>query len=952
MTRGVLELPPMPGMAPAGRAASWARALALGLAAALLALILVDRVWAKKGALPEGVITEVKIEGNVSLTSDDIRRKLLCRPGQELNQERIDADLRSLHNTKWFSGVTAYTQPDPKRNGHVLIYTVKEMPVLTYVEFRGRKKNVFGMYKVSQKDIEESTGLKAGNRADSTRTQLAVGQIQRLYAEKGYDMCEVRLVEGGNRGDTRVIIEIFEGEKRTVGHVGFEGNTFVSADRLRTKVASRRPIAGVFGGVYHRDSIEDDARKLRDFYQSQGFYEVKVDPVTRADSSLGDMDVTFVISEGVRYHIRNIKFEGNKRLTEAKLREGLLMHSGQPMIESLKDSDSMRLMSKYYELGCLNTQILAQARITDKPGVMDLVYKIEEGVPVVMGDLIIKGNDRTQDRVIRREANMAGLLPGELLDKNRIDIFKKRLANTGYFAVAPDQNKDIKIVISQPRDKPYGDLLTTDIHDFARFQNASDEATVPPVEVPPLLPAPPEGVNGAGAGAGGAGVPAPAPGGAGAAVGDTPFGGGGLFNPPVDTMPPANVPPAVPMVLPPSGGAPRGSLGRTPAVGSEVPNGMVPNMPGMNATDVGPDRGDAFSSRLFADVITSIEEAPTGRFMLGVGASGAQGLYGNVSIVENNFNIWNYPKSWAEITNGQAFRGGGQQLQISAMVGTLINRFTVSLVDKMIFDLPIAGGATGYIFNRFYPDWSESRGGGRFWLGRQFGQVLYADVAFRAEDVNIYGYRTPAPAAYLAVNGHTQLYSIRPSLRYDTRNAPFMPNKGQYLEASFEQGWGSFTFPKFEVEGRTYFTLGSRPDGSGSRTLELRGHYGITGPDTPLYERFFAGYFGSLRGFQYRGVGPHILGSNIGGVMEALGSVEYMLPLTASDRVRQVFFCDFGTVTPNYQWTDFRAAIGTGLRLNIPQLGPLPLAFDLAFPIVHAPGDHIQYFNFTMGANY
>ena len=944
MTRGVLEVPRGPGMALAGRAASRARVCALALAAVILVLGAGDRVWAKKkGHLPEGIITDIKIEGNVTLTSDEIRRKLLCRPQQELDQQRVDADVRTLENTKWFSRVEAVIKNDPERKGYILIFAVKELPVLTRVEFRGRKPNVFGMYKISQKDLEETTGLKVGNRADATRTHLAVGQIQRLYAEKGYDTCQVVLVEGGNRGDTQVVIEIFEGEKRTIGHIGFEGNTFVSSDRLRTKISSRTPIVGVIGGVYHSDVIEEDARKLREFYQSQGYYEVKVDPVTRAGKSLGDVQVTFVISEGVRYHIRNIKFEGNKRLTEAKLREDLLLHSGQPMLESLKQSDSMRLMSKYYELGCLTTQIQANARITDQPGVVDVVYEIHEGPTVVMGDLIIKGNDRTQDRVIRREANMAGLLPGEVLDKNRLDIFKKRLASTGYFQVNPEQNKDIKINISQPRDKPYGDLITYDLNETTRLQDPGADAATPAIEVPPLPVGPPPGAGEA--------LPAPAPG-AGAGVTDTPFGGGGLFNPPVDSIPPATVPPAGPVVRPPTGPVAPGTLPRTPPIGSDVPNGMIPNVPGMNATDVGPDRGDAFTNRQYADVITSIEEASTGRLMAGFGASGAQGLYGQLSIIENNFNIWNYPRTWAEITNGQAFRGGGQQFQVSAMAGTFINRFSVSLVDRMLFDLPIAGGATGYIFNRFYPDWSEARGGGRFWLGRQFGQVFYADVAVRTEVVDFYGYRTPAPADYLAANGNTYLFSIRPSIRYDTRNAPFLPNKGQYFEASFEQGWGTFTFPKVELEGRTYFTLGTRPDGSGPRTLEVRGHFGVTGPDTPVYERFFAGYFGSLRGFMYRGVGPHILGSNIGGLMEAVGSVEYMLPLTASDRVRQVFFCDFGTVTPNYEWTNFRVAVGTGLRLNVPALGPLPLAFDLAFPLVKAPGDRVQYFAFTMGASY
>jgi len=215
--------------------------------------------------------------------------------------------------------------------------------------------------------------------------------------------------------------------------------------------------------------------------------------------------------------------------------------------------------------------------------------------------------------------------------------------------------------------------------------------------------------------------------------------------------------------------------------------------------------------------------------------------------------------------------------------------------------------------------------------------------------VNFYGYRSPAPADYLAASGHTSLFSIRPSLRFDNRNAPLRPNKGQYLEFSFEEGFGTFTFPKAEAEGRTYFTLKERPDGSGKQILTLRGHLGASGRDTPVYERFFAGNFGSLRGFQYRGVGPRVLGQNVGGIFEALGSVEYQVPLTANDMFHQVVFCDFGTVNPDYNFNNFRVSVGTGLRMVIPAFGPMPLSFDLAFPIEKAHGDRVQFFNFTIG---
>ena len=172
------------------------------------------------------------------------------------------------------------------------------------------------------------------------------------------------------------------------------------------------------------------------------------------------------------------------------------------------------------------------------------------------------------------------------------------------------------------------------------------------------------------------------------------------------------------------------------------------------------------------------------------------------------------------------------------------------------------------------------------------------------------------------------------------------------MEFGFEQYFNAFNAPKFTVEGRQHFTTGSRADGSGKRVLTLRGYYGVTGRDTAPYERFFAGDYRSLRGFAYRGVGPHVLGQNVGGLQMALGSVEYQFPWTANDRLQQVFFSDFGTVDNDYSFNKFRLSVGTGLRIYLPQqfFGPLPLAFDISYPVIKEDGDRTRYFTFFIGA--
>ena len=129
--------------------------------------------------------------------------------------------------------------------------------------------------------------------------------------------------------------------------------------------------------------------------------------------------------------------------------------------------------------------------------------------------------------------------------------------------------------------------------------------------------------------------------------------------------------------------------------------GLFPNLPNQNMTNVGPDRQEPFGNRSFADIVTQLDEAPTGRIMLGLGASSQAGLNGNIILHESNFDLFAIPRSWAELTSGRAFRGAGQEFRIELSPGTQINRYVVSFRDPYLFDLPIGLGVSGYQWSRF-----------------------------------------------------------------------------------------------------------------------------------------------------------------------------------------------------------------------------------------------------------
>ncbi len=968
--------------------------------------------------LPEGLIAEIKYQGNQSITPDQMRGHIKSRVGRPLDRATLDEDLRSLIGTKWFADVQIQYDSSPKGDGVVLIFVVVEMPMLREVRF-------IGLHKLKLKDVEETTNLKKGARADWMTTQAAVRKIEDLYGERGYEKAEVRLLEGGKPGDTKVVIEIFEGPKFQIESIKFVGNTFVEDDVLATKIESRRGFFGLLGAKRNKDSFQNDRIALMKYYQDHGFFDVEVQATVKPGSSLGQEQITYTISEKTRYKVRKTVFEGNEKIPTATLGEGLLLKPGEAYNEGLREIDSKAIMSRYWAKGCIKTVIDKDQPVTDQPGYVDVVYRITEGSTYMLGQLIFKGNAHTKDKVFRREALMAGLLPGEILDLNRLEKYRQRIIGTGYVAkdTKPGVSKGLEIAIKNERsaDKPYGDDVVADTSSVipgrlqspeespapaparpvpsepgalpslppitlggpsktrkqstvisptlaaearaareaaaraeTRMQSGEPELQLPgdPPSLPPLdvgsstppAPATAPTVNEPAAAAPGSGDVGPS--------GLSPFGSGTpsrIFDPLPNTVP------SIPVAPPPSTENP-GPNPKIPPAGGPVDRGdrnpgLFPSTPNLNMTDVGPDRQEPFANRSFADIVTSLDEAPSGRIMFGVGASSFGGLNGNVILHESNFDLFAIPRSFSELTSGRAFRGAGQEFRVELSPGTLINRYVVSFRDPYLFDLPIGLGVSGYQWSRYYPDWSERRSGGRFSLGYQFGPQVYADVAFRIEDVDIHGFKYPAPADLLSAAGHTTLATFRPSIRFDNRNNPTSPTEGSYFEAAFEEGLGTYTFPKVTLEGRQHFTLGARPDNSGKRTLALRGFFGATGRDTPIYERFYAGDFRSMRGFYYRGVGPHTLGVNTGGVLTAIGSVEYQFPWNASDTLQQVVFCDFGTVEADYKFTTIRASIGTGVRVVIPQItGQLPLAFDIAFPVSKAEGDHVRYFTFFIGA--
>jgi outer membrane protein assembly factor BamA len=320
-----------------------------------------------------------------------------------------------------------------------------------------------------------------------------------------------------------------------------------------------------------------------------------------------------------------------------------------------------------------------------------------------------------------------------------------------------------------------------------------------------------------------------------------------------------------------------------------------------------------------------------------------------VVLNERNFDWTRLPHSFDDILNGRAFRGAGQEFRLEAVPGTTLQRYSATFREPFLFDSQYSLTLGGYYFTRSYNEYNETRLGGRMTIGRKINNYWSASATARVENVGVQDVPFGAPASITNNIGDNFLLGLRLGVTRDSRDSYLRPTEGSLIDISGEYCFGDNDFPLVNVEYNQYFTVFQRPDGSGRHVLAFRSQFGYAGEDTPVFERYYAGGFRSLRGFQFRGVGPFQNGFNPGGDFLFLNSLEYQMPVLANDQAFLVAFVDSGTVEESMKFTDYRVTAGFGFRFVVPMLGPVPIALDFGFPIVKGPEDREQIFSFWLG---
>ncbi|MCD6093387.1 MAG: outer membrane protein assembly factor BamA [Candidatus Omnitrophica bacterium] len=345
------------------------------------------------------------------------------------------------------------------------------------------------------------------------------------------------------------------------------------------------------------------------------------------------------------------------------------------------------------------------------------------------------------------------------------------------------------------------------------------------------------------------------------------------------------------------------------------------------------------------DLVVEVKEKKTGEFSFGGGYSSVDKGIGFLEIVQRNFDINNFP----------TFSGGGQDLRLRAELGRRRTDYLLSFTEPWFGGRPLSVGFD--LYNRTWEreDYDEARTGGDIRLGKAFSRIWRWNLTYCWEEVEIsdIGGNSLNIKDIKDEEGGNILSSLTAQIIRDTRDSKIDPHKGSVFTNSlkFAGLGGDKKFSKYISEINQYISPGEE-----SRfrdlILELRLRVGVINDwndsGVPIYERFYAGGAGTIRGYKYRKVGPRVFGEPVGGNSMLIANSELTFPLIKRV-IKAALFYDLGNVwakSSDIDLSNLKTGAGLGIRINTP-IGPLKLDYGYGFD--PDPGEKKEgHFYFSM----
>jgi outer membrane protein insertion porin family len=401
-------------------------------------------------------VYKVLVEGNSRIETDAVLRRITTKPGEVFLARSLSQDLKSVYQMGYFEDVKVESEDHPE--GKIIVFIIKEKPVIRVIRFKGN--NVF-----DTDELKQTIDLRTGSILNIFTITSNIKRIETQYKEKNYHNAKIEYTVDNlesNQADLTFVID--EGEKTLIRSIQFEGNTVYDDDTLKDLMKTSEK--GFFSwltssGDLKRENLNQDIAQLTAFYQNNGFIGIRVsDPIILFEDNW--IDITIKIEEGPRFKVGKVEISAASEEDFIPSKEELLKKISITKEEYFNRekvrNDILTLTDHYSDEGYAYAEISPLINEDPENLVVDITYTIDKGQQVYFEKIVILGNTKTRDKVIRRELNVyeQELYSGKRLKRgirnlHRLDYFEDIKADT-----AKGSSDDSMLLKVEVKEKPTG----------------------------------------------------------------------------------------------------------------------------------------------------------------------------------------------------------------------------------------------------------------------------------------------------------------------------------------------------------------------------------------------------------------------------------------------------------------------------------------------------------------
>jgi outer membrane protein insertion porin family len=342
-------------------------------------------------------VSEVIIEGNNRIEDEAIKRIIKTKPGDIYLAKSLSKDLKSVYAMGYFDDIRVEAEKGP--DGNVIIFRVKEKPTIRVIRLKGNRD-------IKDDKLKETLTLQSGSILNIFKIQSNIQRIEAMYREDNYHNVEVDYKIHplkNNQADLDFIIK--EGDKLLVQKIIFDGNKAYSDKELKKVMETSEK--GFFSfitlsGDLKMEDLKQDIETLSAYYKNNGYIDARVGE-PQIEYKKKWIHIKIKVVEGPRFKIGKVDIGGEFIAPKKEMVEKLTIAEGMIYNREMVRKDVLTLTDLYTDQGYAFAEVMPRIRKDKEALTVDITFTITKGKKVFFEKIIITGNTKTRDKIIRRQ---------------------------------------------------------------------------------------------------------------------------------------------------------------------------------------------------------------------------------------------------------------------------------------------------------------------------------------------------------------------------------------------------------------------------------------------------------------------------------------------------------------------------------------------------------------------